>query len=125
MMILNSSPASKLSYDLSADSISASRDVLQRRRDYDDRLANAFDELVSIAQADETESGSIDSIIESGLYFSAKSSFHSELAGAFAELNSAGVGSDSDEDGAIFQSPQAYGFSRESLPWSAKKASTF
>lgn len=97
MQILASSNPLKLSYDLTFDSIAACKVTLQHRRDYDEKLSAAFEELITIAQAEDADmSGSIDSIVESGLFFSAKSSFHSELAEAMTELNSTAV---SDSDG--------------------------
>jgi hypothetical protein len=99
--ILASSHPLKVSYDLRVDSITANREVLQQRRDYNEKLSEAFEELVAIAKAEEAESRSIDSLIESGLSFSARSSFHSELAEAMAKLDSAAVspsGSDKKSD---------------------------
>lgn len=89
--ILASSHPLKVSYDLRVDSIAANREVLQRRRDYSERLSEVFEELIAIAKAEEAESRSIDSLMESGLFFSARSSFHSELAEAMAILDSAAV----------------------------------
>jgi len=87
--ILASSHPLKLSLDLSLDRFTSSREVLQSRRDYNDKLAAAFEELVTVAHAEEAEAGSnTDSALESGLFFSAKSSFHSDLGDALAKLNS-------------------------------------
>ena len=89
--ILASSHPLKISYDLSVSSIAANREVVEQRRDYSDRLSEAFEELISIAKAEETESRSIESLTESGLFLSARSSFHSELAEAMAKLDSAAI----------------------------------
>lgn len=89
--ILASSHPLKVSYDLRVDSITACREVLQQRRDYSERLSEVFEELIAIAKAEEAESRSIDSLMESGLFFSARSSFHSDLAEAMAILDSAAV----------------------------------
>ena len=99
--ILASSHPLKVSYDLRVDSIAANREVLQQRRDYSERLSEVFEELIAIAKAEEAESRSIDSLMESGIFFSARSSFHSELAEAMAILDSAAVspsGTDQFED---------------------------
>ncbi|CAG8970815.1 hypothetical protein HYALB_00001602 [Hymenoscyphus albidus] len=58
-----------------------------------EKTGEAFDELVSIVQADEGGSDSPDSLLESGIFYSATSSFHSDLADAMAKLNSANVSS--------------------------------
>ena len=89
--ILASSHPLKVAYDLRVDGITANREILQRRRDYSEKLSEAFEELIAIAKAEETESQSIDSLIESGIFLSARSSFHSELAEAMAKLDSAAV----------------------------------
>ena len=78
----------KLSYDLHINSLTQSRDILEKRRDYSEKLSEAFEELISIAQAEEAETGSVDSLMESAIFLSAKSSFHSELAETIAQLNS-------------------------------------
>jgi hypothetical protein len=88
MLILASSHILKLPSEIEDESITASRHNLQQRWDYDERLSEAFEELITIAQTEEVEVGSIDTIMESGLFVSARSSFHSELAEAVAELNS-------------------------------------
>ncbi len=88
MLILASSHTLKLPSDPEDENITASRHNLQQRWDYDERLSEAFEELIAIAQAEEMEVGSIDTIMESGLFVSARSSFHSELAEAITELNS-------------------------------------
>lgn len=88
MLILASSHTLKLPIDPEDENITASRHNLQQRWDYDERLSEAFEELIAIAQAEEMEVGSIDTIMESGLFVSARSSFHSELAEAITELNS-------------------------------------
>jgi hypothetical protein len=81
----------KISYDVKIDSIGANREALRQRRDYTEGLLLAFEELIAIAQAEEAECRSIDSMIESGLFLSARSSFHEELAEALATLDSAAV----------------------------------
>ena len=81
----------KISYNLKADSLAATLEVLQQRRDYSEELSQAFEELVAIAKAEEAECRSIDSLIESGLFLSAKSSFHEELAEALAKLETVAV----------------------------------
>lgn len=88
MLILASSHTLKLPSDPEDENITASRHNLQQRWDYNERLSEAFEELIAIAQAEEMEVGSIDTIMESGLFVSARSSFHSELAEAITELNS-------------------------------------
>ena len=87
--ILASSHPLKASYHLKVDCIAANREVLQQRRDYSERLSEAFEELIAIAKAEEAESRSIDSLTESGIFLSARSSFHSNLAEALAILDSA------------------------------------
>lgn len=89
--ILAASHPLKVSYNLSVDSIAANREVLQQRRDYSEKLSDAFEELIAIAKAEEAEVRSIDSLMESGSFLSARSSFHSELAEAMARLDSAAV----------------------------------
>jgi ankyrin repeat protein len=89
----------KVSYDFSFNSIAANRSLLERRRDYNEKLAAAFDELITIASAEADETKSVESILESGLFLSAKSSFNSELAGAISTLDSVDVTpADSDND---------------------------
>lgn len=93
MAILSSSHPFKLSLDLSFDGFAASHEILKGRRDYDEKLGFAFDELIAISHAEESAAGSNnDSAIESGLYYSAKSSFHSDLAEAFLHLTQSAVG---------------------------------
>lgn len=91
MNILASSQPLKLACDVRADSITANREVLKRRQDYSESLSETFEELIAIAQIEEAESASIDSLMESGRFFSARSSFRSELAEAMAMLDSAAV----------------------------------
>jgi hypothetical protein len=75
------------------------RQTLLKRRDYSEKLSVAFEELIIQAQVDEAETeSSVDSLLESGIYYSAQSSFHSELAEAIAGLVSREVGS-SEHDG--------------------------
>lgn len=102
--ILASSHPLKSSYDLRVDSIAVNREVLRQRHDYCDRLSGAFEELIAIAKAEEVESQSIDSLIESGIFISARSSFHSELAEAMARLDSTVVSpTDSDKKSIKFE----------------------
>ncbi|WEW59246.1 hypothetical protein PRK78_004715 [Emydomyces testavorans] len=110
MLILASSHPLKLSYDLEIHSINASRDILQQRRDCSEKLSEAFEELITIAQAEKAEAGSIDTLMESGLFLSARSSFHSELAEAVAELNYATINS---SDGSVDEEEGPEG----NLPW--------
>ncbi|KAJ5776448.1 uncharacterized protein N7511_001459 [Penicillium nucicola] len=91
ILILASSRPLKRYYDLKMDSTSENRYILQHRSDYNEKLEEAFEDLITIAQADEAETESIDTLMESGIFFSARSSFHSELADAVFELNSAAV----------------------------------
>jgi hypothetical protein len=89
----------KASYDVSFNSIAANRSLLEKRRDYDEKLADAFEELITIAITEADETKSADSILETGFFLSAKSSFHSELAGAISTLDSVDVTpTDSDND---------------------------
>lgn len=89
----------KVSYDLSFDSIAANRSLLEQRRDYDEKLADAFNELIAIATAEIEETRSVESVLESGFFLSAQSTFNSELAGAISTLNSVDVTpTDSDND---------------------------
>lgn len=89
----------KVCYDLSFNSIAANQSLLEQRRDYDEKLADAFDELITIANAEIDETKSVESILESGFFLSAKTSFHSELAGAMSNLNSMdATPTDSDKD---------------------------
>jgi len=81
MTILASSSTLKLNYDLTLDSRTANLAILQKRRDYSEKLAAAFDDLITVAEADNLTSP-VDSLIESGLYFSARSSFRSEISDA-------------------------------------------
>lgn len=105
MNILASSHPLKLALDLSTDSLSKGTATLEQRRDYSEKLSEAFEELVTIAQAEESIAGSINSLEESGIFFSARSSFHSDLMGAISRLNSATVsssdGSDEEESGKL------------------------
>jgi hypothetical protein len=89
MSILASSHPLKLSYELSVDIRTTAQDLLRQRRDYSEKLGVAFEELVTIAQAEEANALSPVSLAESGLYFSARSSVHSELLEAQSQLNSA------------------------------------
>ena len=96
MSILASTQPLKVSYDLSPELVLAGLDILGQRRDYDEKLSAAFDDLITIAQARESEAGSVDSLLESGRFFSAKSSFHTDLAEALSTLHSP-IGSDPEE----------------------------
>ena len=99
MNVLASLHPLRVSYDVGFDSIAANRSLLQKRLDYDEKLADAFEGLISIASADADDAKSVDSVLETGLYLSAKSSFHSELMGAMSTLGSLDVSSDgSDND---------------------------
>jgi hypothetical protein len=100
MNVLASVHPLRVSYDISFDSIAANRSLLQKRLDYDEELADAFEGLISIASADADDVKSVDSVLETGFYLSAKSSFHSELMGAMSTLSSLDIspdGSDNDE----------------------------
>lgn len=88
MHILASSLPLKASYDLSNQSRNASQTVLQDRRDYDAALGEAFDELVDIAITEADEVRSIESILESTLFVSARSSFHSGVSEVMSRLHS-------------------------------------
>lgn len=66
MSILASHPL-KLSYDLSVDSLAANQGILRQRRNYDEKLSEAFEELISIAQAEEGDAGSIENLMESAI----------------------------------------------------------
>lgn len=71
---------------------------MEQRRDFDEKLAGAFETLISIAQAEEVMAWSEDSLAESGLIFtSARSSFHSEIADAMANLEDYAWDSDLEE----------------------------
>lgn len=94
----------KSSYDLRVDGIAANREVLRQRHDYCDSLSEAFEELITIAKAEKAECQSIDSLIESGIFISARSSFHSELVEAMANLDSTVVSpTDSDKKSVKFE----------------------
>ncbi len=81
----------KVSYDLGVDSIAANQKILQQRRDCSGELSVAFEELIAIAIAKEIESPSLESLAESGVFRSARSSFQSDLAEVMAKLDSATV----------------------------------
>jgi hypothetical protein len=66
---------------LTPDSRTANLAILQKRRDYSEKLAAAFEDLFTVAEVDNLTSP-VDSLIESGLYFSARSSFRSEISDA-------------------------------------------
>jgi hypothetical protein len=88
MHTLASSHPLKLTYDLSPKSIATTLEVLQARRDYDEKLSTAFEELITIAHAKPSAESSIDSLLESGhLFFSARTSFRSELGEALDTLD--------------------------------------
>ncbi|KIW88525.1 uncharacterized protein Z519_11094 [Cladophialophora bantiana CBS 173.52] len=74
--------------DVETINILSSTHPMKRRRDYSDDLFQAFEELIATATAEEAECRSTDSLVESGLFLSAKSSFHEELAEALAQLES-------------------------------------
>ncbi|KAF3920185.1 Ankyrin-1 [Arthrobotrys entomopaga] len=89
MSILASSQPLKLSYDLSVDGLTAAHEILQRRRDCNEELSQAFKDLIAIAEAGYASVRSIDSLQEAGLvFYSARSSFHSDLADALYTLES-------------------------------------
>jgi hypothetical protein len=98
MSILASSPPVKLSCDLDADSLTTNLDLLQGRRDYCEKLSEAFKELITILQAEKPEDDSIDSLVESGLFLSARSTFRSELAEAMETLDSSDGSGDEKSD---------------------------
>ncbi|KAI4671319.1 uncharacterized protein J4E88_009353 [Alternaria novae-zelandiae] len=60
MNILASSHPLKLALDLSTDSLSKGTAILEQRRDYSEKLSEAFEELVTIAQAEESIAGMSD-----------------------------------------------------------------
>ena len=91
MHILTSAYPLKASFNININSIAANRILLEGRSDYDEKLANAFDELIAVASAKTDEGKSVESILETGFFLSARSSFHSELAGAFSTLASIDV----------------------------------
>lgn len=91
MEILSAVHPLKFTYDISWNSLNANRDILERRRDYDEKLANAFEELIAVVRAEIEEARSTDSILESGFFLSARSSFRSELADAMSTLESVDV----------------------------------
>ena len=101
--IIASVHPSKVKYDLSPDVLAKNRSILEQRRDYDETLGSAFADLISIVQADAEEVKSIDSVLESGFFLSARSTFRSDLAEAVATLESLEVSpaesSDEDEKG--------------------------
>jgi hypothetical protein len=99
--ILSSSHPLKLSLDLGHESLTSSRLTLEQRRDYSEKLSLAFEELTIIAQAEESMAGSLNSLQESGLYFSARSSFHSDLAEVIAQLDSATISSCEGSEGEV------------------------
>ncbi len=112
MAILASSHPLNLSYFLNIDRIAASQEILEQRRDYSEQLSEAFEELTAIAQAEEADTRSIDSLMESGLFFSARSSSHSDLVEAMANLNSATISS---SDGSVDGKEDKFEDSQETL----------
>ncbi|OAL52612.1 hypothetical protein IQ07DRAFT_585764 [Pyrenochaeta sp. DS3sAY3a] len=96
---LASSHPLKLSLDLSMDSLIKSRAILEQRQDYTEKLSAAFEEPVMISQAQESMADSMSSLQESGLFYSARSSFHSDLAKAVTRLNSTNVSSSAGSEG--------------------------
>ncbi|KAK6352273.1 hypothetical protein TWF730_009103 [Orbilia blumenaviensis] len=89
MSVLASSQPLKLSYDLSTEGVTAAYEILQQRRDYNEKLSEAFKDLITIAEAGIASVKSIDSLQEAGLVFhSARSSFHSDLEEALSRLAS-------------------------------------
>lgn len=89
--ILTSVCPLKISYNVNTNSIASSRSLLAKRGDYDEKLADAFEELITIASAEVDETSSTNSALETGFFLSARSSFRSELAGAISTLNSVEV----------------------------------
>lgn len=81
----------KVSYDVSFKSIAANRSLLEKRDECDDKLTDAFEELITIASTEIDETRSIDSVLETGFFLSAQSSFNSELASAISTLDSVNV----------------------------------
>lgn len=99
MTILASSPALKLSYELDSNNLAISLDILRSRRDYSEKLEKIFEEFITIARAEQTDTAPVERQIESGLYFSAASSFHSELSEALEVLEAASDSCSEREDG--------------------------
>ena len=90
MSILCASRRVRSSLDLSPTSVSSCRETLASRHDHSEKLTEAFEELLLQSQDDQQNDcssyDSDDSLVESELFVSARSSFHFELASAVAEL---------------------------------------
>lgn len=88
MAIVCASRHVRQSFDLSPDSLAANRETLAARHDYSEKLAEAFEEMLRLSQEDQQDDShsDSDSIVESELFVSARSSFHFELASAVAGL---------------------------------------
>jgi hypothetical protein len=90
MVILCASRRVRQSLDLSPGSVTSCRETLASRHDHSEKLTEAFEELLLQCQDDQQNDccsyDSDDSLVESELFVSAKSSFHFELASAVAEL---------------------------------------
>lgn len=84
--ILASSPTLRLTYELGASNMAKSMDILRARRDFSEKLDEVFQDLATIAGADKAETLSNDSLVEFGLWYLAKSSFHSDLSEALELL---------------------------------------
>lgn len=67
MTIIASPLTLKLNYDLTPDSRTANLPILQKRRDYSEKLAAAFEDLITVVEADNLISP-VDSLIEPGLF---------------------------------------------------------
>lgn len=87
MLILASSHPLRLFHGLDPETLSTGRAILQARHDHDEKLSEAFEGLISIAQSEDDDSGSTETLMESHLFVSARSSFHSELAEAITGLD--------------------------------------
>lgn len=78
IVVVASSHSLRHSHDSSVGSLTGAREILYKRLDYDEKLSEGFNELVTIVEVVST-AGSNDSLAESGLLFlTARSSFHSE-----------------------------------------------
>ncbi|KAF2838005.1 ankyrin [Patellaria atrata CBS 101060] len=117
MSILASSHPLKLSYDISPGSMIRNRELLLGRFDYSEKLLEIFEELITIAQVDNVNSPSVDSLLESGLFRTARSSFRSDLAEAMEALDF----SDGSTDGSVGK----FEDSREALSPIEKPPCTF
>lgn len=112
LAMLSSSYLFRRSLDLSLQSIATSHDILRNRRDFDEKLFAAFEELLALAQTGEAETTSLDSPVDSNIFLSTKSSFHSDLAEARAELESEECSS---EEGSMEEDEDRFTRSAETL----------